>query len=175
MPIPTTDGGIEHTAARFLHPATWLSLARSGSIILFPPQYLLLHLLANLFNLGGLPPSVSAPGFHSASPSFTTTASLPSHPTNKVQQQRDALLNFVRSGHPPWTQKCFSPSEAPTKMPDGRSILLLDRPIPELARLDRRGDPSRCLLIRFTKQGPRDLEIRWRDEVERLVGGLTKL
>lgn len=170
LPTPTTDGGIEHTAARFLHPSTWLLLAQSGSITLFPPQYLLLHLLAIVLNLRGLPPSVSASPSLSPSPSFSL-----SHPTSKTQQQRDAVLDFVRSGDPPWTQKYFSPSEAPTKMPDGRSILLLDRPIPELARLGRRGDPSRCILIRFTKQGPRDLDVCWRDDVERLIGGSSKL
>ena len=32
--IPTPDGGIEHTAARFLYPKECLDLARNGEIIL---------------------------------------------------------------------------------------------------------------------------------------------
>jgi len=39
IPAPTHDGGIEHTAARFLPPATWLHLARTNQV-LFPTPVL---------------------------------------------------------------------------------------------------------------------------------------
>lgn len=154
LPVPTSDGGIEHTAARFLNPGAWLSLARSGSIILFPPQYFLLHLLSSFL----LPGKDSGDGSRLAR-----------------QRQRDDLLAFIHGGDPPWTERCFSPYLLPVKMPDGRSIFALDKPIPELAKLGRTGDDERVLLIRFMKEGPRDLEVRWKDEVLNQLKKSSKL
>ncbi len=147
LPMPTSDGGIEHTAARFLHPDAWLSLARSGSIVLFPPQYFLLHLLSSF-----LAPTKQ---------SNTNDTSL------VKRKQRDDLLRFVHAADPPWTERFFSPYTFPVKMPDGRSVFVLDKPIPELAQLGRKGDEERVLLIRFMKEGPRDLEVRWKEDVLR--------
>ena len=39
IPIPTHDGGLEHTAATFDDATVWLDRARKGDIILFPPQF----------------------------------------------------------------------------------------------------------------------------------------
>lgn len=48
---------------------------------------------------------------------------------------------------------------------DGRSVLGLDHPGPELERSGRGGDGERVVLVRFRKEGPRDVEVRFRKEV----------
>lgn len=48
---------------------------------------------------------------------------------------------------------------------DGRSVLGLDKPGPELVGSGRGGDGERVVLVRFSKEGPRDVEVRWRKEV----------
>jgi len=56
---------------------------------------------------------------------------------------------------------------------DGRSVLALDKPGPELKGSGRGGDEGRVVLVRFRKEGPRDVEVRGRGEVlaeEREVG-----
>ena len=50
LQVPTSDGGIEVTEARFLPATEWLRLAQTGEIILFPPQFLLLHLVAEFLD-----------------------------------------------------------------------------------------------------------------------------
>ncbi|KAF2492114.1 hypothetical protein BU16DRAFT_104114 [Lophium mytilinum] len=79
IPTPTHDGGIEHTAARFLPAAKWLALARAARILLFPPQFFLLHLLAPYL----------------ARSSTSPTSPLP--PPAELQAERDALLAFLRT------------------------------------------------------------------------------
>lgn len=139
IPIPTHDGGVEHTAARFLYPAKWLELARSGEIILFPPQYFLLHLIAPFLE----PPAQDA---------------------ETLGKQRRALLEFVKSGDPPWGDMCISPQVAVKSKVDGRAVLGLDKPGPELQESHRRGDSERVIYVDFRKEGPRDVEVRWRKE-----------
>ncbi len=41
---------------------------------------------------------------------------------------------------------------------DGRSVLGLDKPGPELKGTDRGGNQERVVLVRFSKEGPRDVE-----------------
>ncbi|KAF2859379.1 hypothetical protein K470DRAFT_219230 [Piedraia hortae CBS 480.64] len=127
IPVPTTDGGLEHVTARFLPAKTWLNMARLGEIILFPPQFLLLHCLAQ-------------------------------HPS------REELMEFIRSGSPPWGEKCISPL-AKRKHPDGRVELALDRPGPEVEALDlgMSGVEDISILVEFHKEGPRRLELITRD------------
>jgi hypothetical protein len=48
---------------------------------------------------------------------------------------------------------------------DGRLVLGLDRPGPELARSGRGGDPDRVVLVDFRKEGPRRVEVRSRETV----------
>ncbi|KJZ76112.1 hypothetical protein HIM_04568 [Hirsutella minnesotensis 3608] len=50
---------------------------------------------------------------------------------------------------------------------DGRLVLGLDRPGPELKGTDRGGDWERVALVRFGKDGPRELDVRWRADVLR--------
>ncbi|MCJ1383550.1 hypothetical protein MMC17_006664 [Xylographa soralifera] len=143
---PTSDGGIEHTTARFLPPSKWLDMARAGEVILFPPQFFLLHLLAPFFapeNGGG---SLSA---------------------DELAQQRQRVVEFVASGDPPWTDKCMSPTGLLWKKGDGRVALGLDKPGLELEGRGRRGDEERVVLVEFGKGGPRRVEVAWRADVFR--------
>ncbi|KAL8692554.1 MAG: hypothetical protein Q9218_002447 [Villophora microphyllina] len=148
--IPTSDGGVEHTEAQFLPATEWLDLARAGQIILFPPQFFLLSLVGDFLTrlesgskeLGG---------------------------TERLQTQRDKLLEFIKSGDPPWGEKCISPS--PLKKKGKRLIMGLDEPGPELKGTDRRGDAERVIRVHFKgnagkgKEGTSGLEVGWRKDV----------
>lgn len=48
---------------------------------------------------------------------------------------------------------------------DGRVILGLDGQGPELEGRGRKGDAKRVVLVRFGKEGPREVEVRERREV----------
>jgi len=146
IPTPTSDGGLEHTAARFLPPSAWLSMARSGEIILFPPQFFLLHLLSPFLSPENVP-NVIGP--------------------QELARQRDALMDFVNTGDPPWGEKCISPSGILWKQGDGRAVLALDKPGPELEGSGRRGDADRVVLVRFNKEGPRELDVAWKKDIIR--------
>ncbi|KAK0731977.1 hypothetical protein B0H67DRAFT_91869 [Lasiosphaeris hirsuta] len=158
--LPTTDGGLEHTAAAFADPRAWLARARSGRVVLFPPQFYLLHLVADF--LTGPPP----PGWAGA-------------PAAHYQAQRDALTAFLRAPPQPvggrggeaeaipWAEKVISPSVLFTRRGDGRVVLGLEKPGPELAGIGRGGDWERVVLVRFGEGGPSEVEVRWREEVVR--------
>ncbi|GAB7348396.1 hypothetical protein MBLNU459_g6830t1 [Dothideomycetes sp. NU459] len=150
IPAPTHDGGKEHTAARFLPPSTWLRLAQEGRIILFPPQFFLLHLLSQFLSPNN--------------PSATTP--VPSH--DELQRQRQAVLGFVKTGDPAWGDKCICPTAVAMsngkRREDGRVVLGLDRPGPELAG-KRKGEQDRVVLVEFKKEGPRRVEVGWRKEI----------
>lgn len=64
-----------------------------------------------------------------------------------------------------WSDKCMSPTGLLMRKSDGRSVLALDKPGPELAGSGRGGDNERVVLVKFSKEGPRDVEVRWRKEV----------
>ncbi|KAI9821149.1 MAG: hypothetical protein M1827_003883 [Pycnora praestabilis] len=144
IPIPTADGGLEHTTARFLPASTWLSMAKTGKIILFPPQFFLLHLISTFLS----PDNVSN-----------------TMDSEKIARQRDALMDFINTDDPPWGEKCISPTALLWKMDDGRAVLGLEKPGPELARSERRGDPDRVVLVEFSKEGPRNVEVRRKKDV----------
>ncbi|KAF2765636.1 hypothetical protein EJ03DRAFT_345561 [Teratosphaeria nubilosa] len=157
IPVPTTDGGLEHTNARFLPASVWLRLAQEGRIILFPPQFFLLHQLAQHFdNL----PSPTAYGSISREPL----------PREELEARRRRLLEFVRSAQPPWTEMCISPSVQPPRdgkrREDGRAVLGLHQPGPELEALKagRGGPRDQCVLVDFKKEGPRRLAVISREE-----------
>jgi hypothetical protein len=59
----------------------------------------------------------------------------------------------------------MSPSGLFMRKSDGRSVLALDKPGQELDGSGRSGDPERVVLVRFSKEGPRDVDVRWRREV----------
>ncbi|KAM7194640.1 nucleoside diphosphate-linked moiety X motif 19, mitochondrial [Naviculisporaceae sp. PSN 640] len=159
IPTPTHDGGLEHTAAAFDDAANWISRARAGEIILFPPQFFLLHIVSQFFRGSGTTPS-------------------------DYRAQREALVKFlnttptVRSDSPsegkvhatasiPWGEKVMSPTVLFMRKSDRRVVLGLDKPGPELKGSNRGGDWDRVVLVSFRKEGPRDVEVRWREDVLR--------
>ena len=155
IPVPTTDGGVEHTNARFLPASVWLRLAQEGRIILFPPQFFLLHQVAQHFD--NLSDAV-AYGSISRDPL----------PREELEARRRRLLEFVKTGEPPWTEKVISPIVLPPrdgqKRPDSRSVLALDKPGPELAGSGRAGLKEQVVLVGFRKEGPRHLAVIPRQE-----------
>lgn len=144
IPVPTHDGGKEHTAARFLPPATWLRLAQSGRVLMFPPQFFLLSMIS---------PFLSPPGKKVST-------------YDERQAQRKALLEFVRGGT--WAEQVICPIALPPshggQREDGRIALGLDKPGPELKGL-RKGEMDHCVLVKFTKEGPRNVEVRLKKDV----------
>nr|POE62791.1 putative nudix hydrolase 7 [Quercus suber] len=155
IPPPTTDGGKEHTTARFLPAATWCRLAQQGRIIMFPPQFFLLHQVAQF--LDGLP-----------EPTAYGSVSRDVVSRTELEARRKALVDFVKSGSPPWTEMCISPIVQPPRggkrREDGRSILGLHRPGPELDGTGRQGVKEQCVLVEFKKEGPRRLSVISREE-----------
>lgn len=83
----------------------------------------------------------------------------------ELGRQRDLVIDFVRSGDPPWTDMCISPSVLPRKQTDGRAVFALDKPGLELEGSGRRGDSERVMLVRFRKEGPRDVEVVWKKDI----------
>ena len=144
IPSPTSDGGKEHTTARFLPAFKWLSLCHSGKIILFPPQFFLLHLLDSFL----CPEDASN----------LTDA-------KELARQRERLTEFVKSGNPPWTEKCISPISMLWRKSDGRAALSLDKPGSELEGSERKGDDERVVIVQFDKEGPRRLEVAWKKDI----------
>ncbi|KAF2138266.1 uncharacterized protein K452DRAFT_290857 [Aplosporella prunicola CBS 121167] len=143
IPIPKPDGGIEHTAARFLPPSTWLSQAQSGEIILFPPQFFLLHLVSR----------------------YLLPSSSPTQPLSPkvLQQQRDQLTSLVDQGR--WGEMCISPSMLAKRRSDGRVVLGLDKPGPELEGSGKRDVDDYVILVDFKKEGPRRVEVGLKKDV----------
>ncbi|KAK4135901.1 hypothetical protein BT67DRAFT_419195 [Trichocladium antarcticum] len=169
---PTHDGGLEHTAATFDTAQNWLARARSNDIILFPPQFYLLHLVAAFLT----PPSQT--------PTQQQQQQQQQQQKEAYQTQRAALLTFLRaaptppkpSSQPtdpdktraiPWSEKVMSPAALFVRQRDGRLVLGLDRPGTELRGSGRGGDWDRVMLVHFRKEGPRDVEVRGREEVLR--------
>lgn len=161
MTIPTPDGGVEHTAALFDDAATWLARAASGDDILFPPQVFLLHLV-NRF----------CPGSSSAPPPADAAAA-----REHYAAQRRGLVAFLgatptsSAAHPssaiPWAEKVMSPQSLFVRGSDSRIVLGLDKPGPELRGSTRGGDHERVVLVKFTAEGPRQVEVRSREDVFR--------
>ncbi|PYH49105.1 NUDIX hydrolase [Aspergillus saccharolyticus JOP 1030-1] len=139
--IPTSDGGVEVTEARFLAASEWLRLAQSGEIILFPPQFLLLHLVA---------------GFLDKEPRGVESV-------QELRRRRAELVEFVHSGQPTWAEKCISPKMLRIAS-DGRTVLALDQPGPELRGTAKQGETERVVLVKFAKGEARNLEVRWKKD-----------
>ncbi|TVY53520.1 putative nudix hydrolase, partial [Lachnellula suecica] len=108
IPTPTSDGGLEHTDALFAPCRTWLDQARRNDIILFPPQFYLMHLLS---------PFLSPP------PSTPLSIS-------ELQAQRDGVMDFLQGDGDGkgvrWADKVMSPIGLLMRKSDGRSVLALD-------------------------------------------------
>ncbi len=48
---------------------------------------------------------------------------------------------------------------------DGKVVLALDKPGPEVEGTGLEGDGERVVLVKWSKEGPREVEVRWRREV----------
>lgn len=164
---PTSDGGVEHTAATFAHASEWLQKQARGEIVLFPPQCYLLTLVAQVF-ASVSPESVG----HDSEARYAA--------------QRRALVEFIRKTptttdvaaadegkglHPtaliPWSDKVMSPHSLFIRGVDDRIVLGIDKPGPELKGTGAGGDYERVVLVKFAKGGPQDVEVRGREEVLR--------
>lgn len=76
------------------------------------------------------------------------------------------LRGFIRGdGTPTWQNKYISPLGLSFGRKDGRAVLALDKPGPELVGTGLKGDDQRVVLVRFMKEGPRNVEVRWRKDV----------
>jgi hypothetical protein len=156
MLIPTPDNGVEHTAALFAPAQSFLSRASTNSIILFPPQYFLLTLVAKIMK----------------SPSEGTRP-------NRISEQREQLLSFLeqvptaetekgkqhKTSMIPWADKVMSPHHLFIRKKDKRIVLGIDKPGPELRGSERGGDWEHVVLVNFGKGGPTDVEVREREQV----------
>lgn len=155
IPSPTTDGGKEHTTARFLPASAWLRLAQEGRIIMFPPQFFLLHQVAQF--LDGL-----------KSPTDYASISREEVPREELELRRKRLLEFAKSGDPSYVDACISPTTMPPpygkKREDGRQVLALNRAGPELQGTARKGPNDQCVLVDFKREGPRRLAVISRAE-----------
>ena len=161
MHIATPDGGVEHVAARFLHAQEWLDLSIRKEIVMFPPQFILLSLIAPF-----LAPSGSGRDGLS---------------TNALMEQRERLRKWIESdGDPPWREKCISP-DVVEKVRNHWMVMGLAKPGPELEGTTRKGDSERVVRVELDKviergrQRPRPVEVLWRKDVEVGKGQLAKI
>ncbi|KAI0204664.1 hypothetical protein F4808DRAFT_352160 [Astrocystis sublimbata] len=159
--FPTPDDGFEITSAEFDDVVTWLKKEARGEVMLFPPQYFLLYVLSTY--LRGAPADGDL-----------DSEEMRSH----YEGQREELLTFYkttpttmrrlphRTALIPWAQKVICPQiiESFEKEGVGRVWkLALEHPGPELKTTDRGGD-ERVMMIRFTPEGPRDLEVLFQSD-----------
>ncbi|KAJ5753305.1 hypothetical protein N7520_005515 [Penicillium odoratum] len=145
MPIhPYHDGGVEITDARFLESSEWLRKARAGQVKLLPPQHFLLSVASQFLD--------------------TWTRSRQS--LVALRRQRRKLQQFLNAGSPPWTHICISPT-IERVLSDGRALVRLDKPGPELEGSDRSGVKDRVMLVKFGKAGPSDFEIILKEDIDK--------
>ncbi|KAK8012954.1 Structure-specific endonuclease subunit SLX4 [Apiospora marii] len=168
--LPTPDGA-EITTSAFEDAATWLSRQQSGDIILFPPQAFLLTLISQ-FCPGPPPPESS-----SSAPLTRDNSDY-----RYYQRQRDELTEFLHrvptaskprslknpTSRIPWADKVISPVTTMVT-DDGRILLSLDRPGPELRGSGRGGDFERVVLVRFEKGTARQVQVLDREEAFRVL------
>ncbi|CRG88104.1 40S ribosomal protein S21 [Talaromyces islandicus] len=143
---PTSDGGIEISEARFLRASAWLSQARAGDIILYPPQFALLSLVSQFLDQEDGNSNSSAPA--------------------ERQRRRAELLEFIHAGSPPWTDMYICPRSIKL-LADKRAVLSLDHPGPELQGSGKKGESDRVILVKFGKDGPRHVELGFKKDILR--------
>lgn len=149
MHIPTPDGGVEHTAAKFAWAREWIEAALEGECVLFPPQFFLLSLVADFLK----------------SPSDGQGKL----DRERLQEQRRQLMEFVEVGDPPWREKCISPN--PIKQSGDTLWMGMGEAGPELEGTGRSGDKERVLKIELSGEiergrTPRPKEVLMRKDLE---------
>lgn len=130
MHIPTPDGGVEHTAAKFAWAGEWIEAALKGECVLFPPQFFLLSLVADF-----LKPRSDGKG---------------KLDTGELQEQRRQLMDFVEGEDPPWGEKCISPN--PIKKSGDTLWMGMGDAGPELEGTGRSGDKERVLRVELSSE-----------------------
>jgi hypothetical protein len=155
--IPRSDGGKEHNSATFKYAEEWTELAQKNKILMFPPQFYLISLLAPFLR----------------KPEKALSRA-------ELQKQRDQVVDFLGNlpaggeDQVPWGKKIISPTTGKMSK-DGRAILLLDTSGPEMNNV-RRGDTTRVVLMANAKgsKDPRErkLEVRSWKELEGSMGKL---
>lgn len=163
---PTSDGGLEHTAAAFAAPREWLRRQEAGEIVLFPPQCFLLTMVARALEGAGAGADYAAQ--RRALLDFVTK--VPPPPEEELESRAGGGRGRNKA-HPtsliPWADKVMSPEVLFVRRSDGKLVLGIDKPGAELKGTGRGGDFERVVLARFGKEGPRDLEVRNREDVLR--------
>ena len=133
MHIPTPDGGVEHTAAKFAWAGEWIESSLRGECVLFPPQFFLLSLVADFLR----PPR----------PEGGEEEKLDAE---QLKEQRNQLLEFVKGEDPPWGQKCISPN--PVKKSGDILWMGMGDAGPELEGTGRCGDKERVLKVELSDE-----------------------
>lgn len=158
--IPTPDGS-ETMTARFDDPGKWLARHRRDKTILFPPQAFLLEMVGQFITSHSSSSSPAAKEAHYGAQRDKIRAFLDKVPTA-------ATPNGAK--HPtaqiPWADKCISPVTLGLRE-DGRAILSLEKPGPELEGSGRGGVWETVVLVKFGPGGPAQVELRDREEVLR--------
>ncbi|OAA55267.1 nudix domain containing protein [Niveomyces insectorum RCEF 264] len=148
--VQATADLTEVMAAEFATASTWVQRAQRNEIIMFPPQMYILSLLAPLLRGGGTSPA------HFAAERQQLAVLL--HGSGLADGENKAT--WV-----PWADRVISPRVL-GRLPDGRSIMGLDRPGPELRNSGRSGDLHRVVLVGNLSPGPpRNVELRLRADV----------
>lgn len=151
--LPTPDG-TEITTSIFEDASTWLARQKRGEVILFPPQAFLLTLVAQHCTGGPLSSSEHYASQRESLLAFLHKTPTATHP--KAVKQA--------TSHIAWADKVISPVTALMRA-DGRAVLSLERPGPELKGSGRGGDWERVVLVRFAKGTATEVEVRDREEV----------
>lgn len=148
-----TADKVETMSPEWKTASEWIRQANSGEIVLFPPQYILLYLISTFLEKPGDP------------------AESRDVPEEDCQARREALKKFMYEDKTPvpWTDKFISPIPGPAKWIDGRQILALDKQGPELKNSGLKGDTSRFVLVAFSKEGPRKVEVIDRKDAEEIL------
>lgn len=87
-----------------------------------------------------------------------------------LKKEREEVYNYVQGdggdgSGVTWKDKAMSPIGLGVRESDGKSILALDKPGPELKDSGRVGDTMRVVLVKFGKDGPRMLSVAMKAQV----------
>ena len=131
-----------------------MAAAQGGEVILFPPQFFLLHLISMF-----LDDDVERSGSGEGAGLYGKVSAA------EIVGRRRKLYEFITTDEKPvWSEKFISPV-GKGMTGDGRAVLHLGNGSPELGGSGLEGDESRVVLVRFRKEGPRQLEVRMKKEV----------
>ncbi|KAK4172036.1 hypothetical protein QBC36DRAFT_390722 [Triangularia setosa] len=167
-PTPEGEQEKEHTSAEWEYPLTWLSKAKSGKIMLYPPQFYLLHLLSPFLNDSNKEYAAQRAGLGEFLQKVPTSM-------GEYDKFEGKFKPKVSNTHQiAWADKVISPSVmfAPGQLYKEETVLSLEWPGPELGIKEgntKGGDAERVVVVEFErKYGPRGIKIVDRGEVRRL-------